>query len=79
MRTQICSTTFAQCWRERQGDVGLKRLEVSVLPMCHGVSFYQVGTVSFDEEDRNLSYIDEQINTWLTWRRWVEENGEVKP
>ena len=79
MRIQICSTTFAQCWRERQGDVGLKRLEVSVLPMGQGVSFYQVGTVSFDEEDRNLSYIDEQINAWLTWRRWVEENGEVKP
>ena len=58
--------------------MGLKRLEVSVLPMGQGVSFYQVGTVSFDEEDRNLSYIDEQINTWLTWRRWVEKNGEVK-
>ena len=70
MRTQICSTTFAQCWRERQGDVGLKRLEVSVLPMGHGVSFYQVGTVSFVDV--------RQINTWLTWRRWVEKNGEVK-
>lgn len=38
---------------------------------------YFLGDMSFDEEDRNLAYIDRQIETLRAWREWVEENGEM--
>lgn len=53
-----------------------QKLKVDVVDLGRGKGFYFVGDMSFDEQDRDLAYIDKQIATWLTWRGWVVENGE---
>lgn len=36
-------------------------------------------TWTFDESDRDLSYIDSAIQAWTEWREFVMKNGENKP
>lgn len=49
------------------------------IPVSEDRGMYFVGDMSFDEGDRDLAYIDKQIATWQTWRRYVEDVGEARP
>lgn len=51
--------------------------EVKRLSLSPERAFYFVGETTFDEEDRDLSYIDHMIQTWQTWRDYVTANGEA--
>lgn len=35
-------------------------------------AFYRVGEWCFDEEDKDLAYIDSAIAAWTAWREYVK-------
>jgi hypothetical protein len=39
-------------------------------------AMYFCEEMSFDEEDRDLAYIDHIMGIWQAWRDYVEKNGE---
>jgi hypothetical protein len=54
-------------------------LEVAPAKLSRDMTIYLCGSNSFDEEDRDLAYIDKQIHAWKSWRQWVRANGEHRP
>lgn len=49
---------------------------VGVVPLDTDRNMYYLDFMSFDEEDRDLRYIDRVMSVWAKWREWVVENGE---
>lgn len=45
--------------------------QVKEMPINGRRSMYQVGDMTFDEEDKSLPYIDARIAEWLAWRGYV--------
>lgn len=39
--------------------------------------YYRVGNWSFDEEDKNIAYIDEAIAAWTAWREYVQKEHDA--
>lgn len=48
----------------------MDELEVTIEKVCD-FTYYNVGDWSFDEEDKELAYIDKAIEAWTVWRKYV--------
>lgn len=51
--------------------------KVEELPINGRRSQYQVGDMTFDEEDKSIPYIDARMREWLAWRNHVVAENEA--
>lgn len=50
---------------------------VKEMPINGRRSQYQVGDMTFDDEDKSIPYIDARMGEWLAWRNFVVAENEA--